>query len=69
MPLATFLTNDGSGYSFRDTTMSFGGKIGYRLHYFQHGEFTIWGLTANILIEAATVALGRQPGLNIPVKI
>lgn len=61
VPLSTFLSADPSLYSFRDTTKSFGSEVNYRLHFFQCGEFCVWGLTASILIEAAKLALGKTP--------
>lgn len=61
VPLTTFLSADPQQYSHRDTTKSFGNSISYRLHFFQCGEFCVWGLTAGILIEAAKLALGREP--------
>ena len=65
VPLCTFLSADPSVYSFRDTTKSFGNGISYRLHFFQCGEFCVWGLTAGILIEAARTALDREPEFQV----
>lgn len=40
--------------------------IQYRVHYFDYDapdgkKYTIWGLTASILIRAASIILQRQP--------
>lgn len=40
--------------------------IQYRVHYFEHdaadgNKYVIWGLTASILIRAASIILARQP--------
>jgi hypothetical protein len=60
VPLHTFLSANPEVYSFRDTKKSFGDEINYRLHFFQCGEYLVWGLTAGILVEAAKIALGRN---------
>ena len=67
VPLETFLQNREGVYAFKD--MSFGHEGGQevtiRVHYFQCGEHNVWGLTAYILIQAAKVAYGRDPELDI----
>ena len=65
VPLDMFLSNDPAVHSYRDSDKSFGKGISYRLHFFQYKGYTIWGLTAGILIEAARVALGREPDFQI----
>lgn len=57
MPLHFFLEG-GDNHSHRDADW---GGLAYRLHFFQHDDYTVWGLTAAILIEVATVAFGRSP--------
>lgn len=66
--LSTFLSSDPNVYSFRDTHKSFGTAINYRLHFFQCGEFCVWGLTAAILIEAAKQALGQDPEFRVTAE-
>jgi len=65
VPLHTFLSADPAVYSFRDTKKSFGEDVSYRLHFFQCGEFVVWGLTAGILVEAARMALGREADFQL----
>lgn len=36
----------------------------YRLHFFEHMGFNVWGLTAAIMITAARLALGRAPAFE-----
>jgi hypothetical protein len=36
----------------------------YRLHFFEHQGFNVWGLTAAIMITAARLALGRAPAFE-----
>lgn len=61
VPLNLFLSGDPSVHSFEDTDNSFGHGVTYRLHFFNYQGYTIWGLTAGILIQAASMALGREP--------
>eukprot|EP00898_Chlorokybus_atmophyticus_P001312 jgi/Chlat1/2181/Chrsp17S02754 len=35
-----------------------------RLHYFDHGGYVVWGLTAAVLIRAASVYYGTQPAFQ-----
>ena len=68
VPLSMFLSADPSVYSFRDSDGSFGAfgeGMTYRLHFFSYEGYTIWGLTAGILIEAASVALDRKPEFKV----
>lgn len=68
MPLRTFLQR--KAHSSRDAALPSGGgsaqpDIRYRLHYFELEDLpTCWGLTAGILIEAAKLALGREPDFS-----
>ena len=40
--------------------------VNYRLHYFQfNNQFTVWGLTACILIALSEVVLGRTAGFEV----
>ncbi|PRW59038.1 nudix hydrolase mitochondrial-like [Chlorella sorokiniana] len=61
-PLHRFL-QAGPGYSHRDVEWQPG--MPYRLHYFEHESqgrsYTIWGLTAGMLIVIAEKAFGRPP--------
>jgi hypothetical protein len=36
----------------------------YRLHFFEHQGYNVWGLTAAIMITAARLALGRAPAFE-----
>eukprot|EP00803_Ostreobium_quekettii_P011427 evm.model.scf_1198EXC.1 EVM.evm.TU.scf_1198EXC.1 scf_1198EXC:4690-8120(+) len=54
--LATFLSEE--THSHLDSQYD-GQDVRY--HYFQHQSNTIWGLTAEILIEVAKLAFGRGP--------
>ncbi|GIM13101.1 hypothetical protein Vretimale_16262 [Volvox reticuliferus] len=45
-------------HNFRDIRW---GEHEYRIHSFQYGEYDVWGLTATICIDAARLALGREP--------
>jgi hypothetical protein len=71
-PLCAFLAAE--RHSHRDVQWASpaGGSVVYRLHYFQHTEagrgpssppeeYTVWGLTAAVLIDIAALALGRPP--------
>lgn len=55
-PLETFLRDE--HHSFEDSTL---GGSPYRLHYFDvhHGgkSYTVWGLTAHLLIQASVTML------------
>lgn len=57
-PLHEFL-EDRPTHSSHDITWAAG--IDYRLHFFQCGEFDVWGLTAGILIAVAKLAFDRNP--------
>lgn len=65
MPLHIFLENDAAVHGYVDAQYSIGQAVSYRIHSFQYKEFTIWGLTAGILIEAAALALGRWPEFQV----
>ncbi|KAK9828939.1 hypothetical protein WJX72_002932 [[Myrmecia] bisecta] len=64
MPLHLFL-QDVPSHTYKDVEWE---SMPYRLHYFQHEAFVVWGLTAAILIQVAQKALGRAPEFaeNIP---
>lgn len=57
-PLETFL-QDSPNHRHEDITWASG--IFYRIHFFQFGNFNVWGLTAGILIAVAAAAFGRKP--------
>ena len=61
-PLHFFLEQS-AAHSHRDVGWDNG--IEYRLHFFQYGEFIIWGLTAGIMILVAQHALGRQAEFEV----
>lgn len=65
VPLDVFLTNNRKHWH---EDVSWNDIVRYRLHYFKHNTFTIWGLTAAILIQAAQHVLQRQPDFveNLP---
>lgn len=56
MPLHLFLEE--SHHSHKDFAWD---GISYRVHYFEYESYTVWGLTAAILIRAAQLALGKAP--------
>lgn len=37
----------------------------YRLHYFQHGPYQVWGLTAAINIIVASIAFAQEPSFEV----
>jgi len=55
MPLHAFL--EAENHSHRDAVW---GDVPYRLHFFRHEEFTVWGLTAAILINVAQLAFAEE---------
>lgn len=72
VPLALFVDGPsapGWSYSHRDARFGPGGPP-FRLHFFEvPGEregstHCVWGLTAGLLIDVASVALGRQPAFQ-----
>ena len=36
-----------------------------RIHYFQHERWTVWGLTAGILIRIAEAAFGEKAAFDV----
>jgi len=64
-PLAMFL-DPGSGYSCRDVEWE---GLKYRLHYWDYNyrgrSYTIWGLTAGILVVIAEKAFNRSAGFQL----
>ncbi|KAF8070866.1 NUDT15 [Scenedesmus sp. PABB004] len=58
MPLRAFL--DARSHLSWDVR-SGSGRRAYRVHSFEHQGFVVWGLTAQILIHVAELALGRPP--------
>jgi hypothetical protein len=64
MPLRCFLDNDRDRYSYEDIEWRDG--LTLRLHIFKHGRFTIWGLTARVLIRVAMIAFAVE---NPPFEI
>mmetsp|Transcript_39858 Transcript_39858/g.118675 ORF Transcript_39858/g.118675 Transcript_39858/m.118675 type:complete len:390 (-) Transcript_39858:356-1525(-) len=58
MPLSTFLEPPPRSHYSRD--LKWEGHP-YRIHFFEHGGFTVWGLTASILIQVAKLGFARQP--------
>jgi hypothetical protein len=74
VPLSLFVDGPPPGspmrYSHRDARFGPGGPP-FRLHFFdvpcgpgQEATYAVWGLTAGILIDVATVALGREPAFQ-----
>eukprot|EP00884_Botryococcus_braunii_P014051 jgi/Botrbrau1/22647/Bobra.176_1s0069.1 len=59
VPLDVFLRESAS-HSYKDVTWRNEG-LPYRIHFFEYHGFTIWGLTAAIMIQVSQIALGRAP--------
>jgi len=74
-PLSAFLTSDRHTFSDVEWASPGGGSVVYRLHYFAHTqrrepprppeEYTVWGLTAAVLIDISQLALGRPPCFEV----
>ncbi|KAL1915471.1 uncharacterized protein VTP21DRAFT_6595 [Calcarisporiella thermophila] len=60
LPFSDFILN-GDHHSFVDITWY---KIPYRLHHFQRNERFVFGFTANVLVEAARIGYGQEPGFR-----
>lgn len=61
-PLDTFL-QDLPSHSHQDWSWS--NQIRHRIHFFEFESYTVWGLTANILIHVAQIALQRSAAFDI----
>jgi len=65
-PLKKFLSDD--GHMFRDITY---GDYPFRLHFFSVADtasgrkFTVWGMTAGILIRVAATCFDREPAFEV----
>lgn len=60
VPLEMFVRPQAGRHSHKDCAWD---DLAYRLHYFEtdDGKFTIWGLTAIILVQVAKCAFGCSP--------
>eukprot|EP00879_Flechtneria_rotunda_P023793 GHRR01025192.1.p1 GENE.GHRR01025192.1~~GHRR01025192.1.p1 ORF type:complete len:126 (+),score=34.36 GHRR01025192.1:544-921(+) len=59
MPLQNFLSNH--QHIHWDVSSTSQSKKYYRIHSFDYRGFIVWGLTAQMLIHVAGLALGRPP--------
>lgn len=60
MSLHEFLENS-TTHEHRDTDVD--GVI-FRVHYFLHHQFKVWGMTASVLIKAAQAVFGESPAFS-----
>ena len=58
MPLDSFLRAE--NHKHKDILM---GTV--RMHYFEHADVKVFGLTANVMIRIAQLALGREPAFEM----